>query len=60
MTQTDTTDEPNTDPRQNDAVERWECLDCGLTVQADRGLDPAFSKRCLPESFDRAEQEENL
>lgn len=58
---TDGFDEPNVDPRQNDGVERWECLDCGLTVQADRGLGTgSFSKQCPPERFDRTEQEDDL
>ena len=46
-------DEPNQDPTQNDDVERWECLDCGLTVQGSR-LGPTFSsRRCPPRARDR-------
>lgn len=41
-------DSPNTDPEQNNNVERWECLDCGLTTQADRGLGVVFSSRSCP------------
>ena len=53
---TDGFDEPNADPRRNDDVERWECLDCGLTVQAARGLGPTFStKRCPPRERDHAD-----
>ena len=38
----------NTDPTQNDKVERWECLDCGLTIQAARALGATFSSRDCP------------
>jgi hypothetical protein len=47
---------PNTDPEQNSDVERWECLDCGLTTQADRGLGVTFSSRdCPPELPDHGD-----
>jgi hypothetical protein len=46
-------DAPNADPRRNDDVERWECADCGLTVQAAQGLGLIFStKRCPPRERD--------
>ena len=38
----------DTDPAQHDAVERWECLDCGVSVQGRRVVGVCLSNRSCP------------
>jgi len=46
------------DANNPDAVERWECLDCGLDVQCIQGVGTVFTEQsCPPQSSDQTIKE---